>query len=366
MARRRAIAVVLLVGAAALGVAHAAPDAGPVSSAGDAGIPTAVLDAGPSQRAQPVSDPPPAAMEGDARLVAVLSNKGGAPTLVGKSGEMYEPTADMQWRRSGAGGVSTDVRALYRAGGGLFAVGSRAPLFRKRAGLWSAFHLGNRGRSAVSPTRMPMISVGRHIYELTGKSWTRVASAKGAVRALYASRAKQVYLVTTKDQLYVGYKSWRLLPIKLPKGDKIRSIFGLPGKHTLALSAQNRLYLLQAKGARLLPLGPKFRGLRIHATGIIAGKLMLAGHIGSGPKRKSILAEIGTQKLTAVSDLWPLEPGDRFALLYEDKDKRLMVASRQGQIRVQGKDGLWTNGALDVSPPAPPGDFSQSGPARSR
>jgi hypothetical protein len=306
-------------------------------------------------------------MEGNARLVAVLSNKGGAPTLVGKSGEIYEPSADMQWRRSGAGGVSTDVRALYRSNAtGLFAVGSRAPLFRKRAGLWAAFPLGNRGRSAVSPGNAPVISVGRHIYSLSGGSWLRVASAKGAVRALYAGRAKQIYLVTTKDQLYVGYKSWRLLPIKLPAGDKIRSIFGLPGKHTLALSGQNRLYLLQPKGAKLLPLGPALRGLRIHATGVVDGKLLAAGRIGSGPTARSILAEIGSKKVVRISGLWPLEPNDHFALVHEDNEKRLMVASRQGQIRIRSKDGRWINGGLDISPPPPPADFSQSGPARSK
>ncbi len=353
----------LLIGAAALGIANAevpAPvsgpkDAAPLASSGDAGVAPSVV--------QP-SDPAPEAMKGSARLVSLLRSKSGLPTLVGKSGELYEPAADLAWQRGSAGGVSTDVLALYPSGtSDFFAVGSRAPLFRRRAGVWSAFHLGNRGRAAVSSGPAPIIAVGRHLYELTGSSWMRIASAKGKVRALFASRPNQIYLVTTRGQLYVGRKSWRKLSIKLGADDEIRSIVGVPGKQTVALTKKNKLYLLQKKGAKLLTLGPELRGLKIHAMGVAANTVLLAGQLGSGATAKTLLVKVEKNTASAAGELWPLQPGDRFALLYEDPQNRLLVASHQGQLRLREKNGRWRNGEVDIAPPPPPENFTKSGPA---
>jgi hypothetical protein len=341
-----------------------APVSPPIAT--DAGM-TPPADAGVPIPA-PVSDPDPKAMVGNARLVAVLANKSKAPTLVGKSGEIYEPSSDRQWQRVGAGGVSTDVQSIFKTNGeALFAVGSRAPLFRRAGGLWAAFPLGNRGRAAVSPGRQPIISVGRHIYQLQGSSWHRIASARGGIRALYAANANRFYVVTTQDQLFVGgRKSWQRLPITLPAGDQIRAIIGVPGKHTIAVTEQNLTYKLHPKGARLLARDPSLSGLEIHAMGVVSGRLLLAGRLGAAADSKTLLAEISASKMTPLTPLWPLEPDDRFALVYENHEKKLLVGSHQGQLRIQGKDGLWHNGELKLAPPAPPENFKNSTPARSR
>lgn len=310
----------------------------------------------------------PAAMDGNARLVTILRNKAQAPTLIGQSGEMYEPTSELLWQRSGAGGVSTDVQSIFKTStDALFAVGSRAPLFRRAKGLWAAFPLGNKGRAAVSPGRLPIISVGRHIYELSGSSWHRIASARGAVRALYAANANRFYVVTTKNQLFLGgRKSWQAIAIKLPVGDQIRSLIGVPGKQTIALTEQHRLYSLHPKGARLLATGPAFAGLEIHAIGVVDGRLLLAGRQGKGANKKSILVELRKSKLKTLTSLWPLEPDDRFALIHQDYKKRILVGTHQGQVRVQNTDGNWRNGEIQLAPPGPPEDFSKSRPAHSR
>jgi hypothetical protein len=306
-------------------------------------------------------------MVGSARLVAVMPNKTGAPTLVGKSGELYLPRANAKWQRSGAGGVSTDVVSIFKGvGSDLFAVGSRAPLFQWHAGVWSAFHLANDGRSTVSPGALPIISIGRHIYELSGSSWIRIASAKGAIRALHAARANEIYVVTTTGKLFVGRKNWKPLSIPLPAGDQIRAIVGLPGKQEVAVSEQNRLYLLTRKGAKLMSLGPEYRGLEVHTLGVASGKLLLAGRVGVGADQKSILAEVASQKLVTMDKLWPLQSGDQFALLHEDHKHQLIVATRQGQVRIKNQEGTWSNGLLDIAPPPPPENFSGSRPARAK
>ncbi len=350
MELRGAIFTLLLASATAFGVAHAdspAPDAVAVPIPG--------------------SDPPPKAMTGSARLVSILQTKSGAPTLVGQSGELYKPGQDLHWQRDSAGGVSADVLALYRNGSeGLFAVGSRAPLFRRKAGVWSAFHMGNRGRAAVSPGQQDIISIGRHIYQLSGTNWQRVASAKGRIRALYSPHKKQIYVATTRDQLYVGRNGWRKIPIKLVAGDKIRAIAGVPGKATVALTVQNRLYLLGKKGAKLISLGAKFRGLEVHTMGVAKGKLLLAGRLVAGASERTLLLELAKGKLKDIGPLWPLEAEDRFALLYEDGQKRLLVASHRGQVRLRDETGRWRNGVVVLAPPAPPEDFTKSAPALSK
>lgn len=385
----------LLAGAAVLGMGE--PNVAGQEMPVDAGLPTAIdagmpgnasiphslspandaaplADSAPARDAQvaapptPVSDPAPEAMVGNARLVAVLPNKSRAPTLIGKSGEFYEPSSDLQWQRVGAGGVSTDVQSIFKTDGeALFAVGSRAPLFRRASGLWAAFPLGNRGRAAVSPGRLPVISVGRHIYQLSGSSWRRIASARGGIRALFAAKPNRVYVVTTQNQLFVGgSRSWQRVPITLPVGDQIRSLVGLPGKAPLALTDQNHLYALQPKGAKLVTTGPELRGLQIHAMGVAGGRLLLAGRVGASRDGKTVLAEVGKSKIQTLTPLWPLEPDDRFALIYQDHKNRLLVGSHQGQLRVQEKDGQWRNGELRLAPPSPPEDFKHSAPARSR
>lgn len=367
---RGTIAVLLLTGAAALGSAQAeAPSPPPTETPSpppQAAPPLPPVGTG-AALPKKSSVPPPAPMVGSARLVAVMPNKTGAPTLVGKSGELYVPAANLKWQRAGAGGVSTDVVSIFKGvGSDLFAVGSRAPLFQWQAGVWSAFHLANNGRSAVSPGALPTISIGRHIYELIGGSWIRIASAQGAIRALHAARANEIYLVTTTGKLFVGRKNWKPLPITLPAGDQIRAIVGLPGKHEVALTEQNRLYLLTRKGARLMALGPEYRGLEVHTLAVAAGKLLLAGRVGVGAGQKNILAEVESQKLVTTDSLWPLQAGDQFALLHEDHKQGLIVATRQGQVRIKNKDGSWSNGRLDIAPPSPPENFSGSGPARSK
>ena len=211
-----------------------------------------------------------------------------------------------------------------------------------------------------------MISVGRHIYELSKGSWLRVASAKGAVSSLYAATSNRIHVATTRGKLYVGRKSWRQLPLTLPEGDSIRMIVGLPNKHTVALSAQNRLYLLTPKGAKLMALGAQYRGLEVDSLGVAEGKLLLAGRLGTGVDRKSILAELGSQKLVPIDTLWAIAPDDRFAVIHSDHKQRLMVATEQGQVRVKSRNGQWRNGEVDIAPPPAPEDFTRLGPARAK
>jgi hypothetical protein len=357
---------VLLAGAAILGIATPdvtgqelppTADAAPLPDAG-------TVDASAMASVEPLPTP----MDGSARLVAALRNKAQAPTLVGKSGEMYEPSSEMLWQRSGAGGVSTDVQSIFKTNtDALFAVGSRAPLFRRNGGLWAAFPLGNKGRAAVSPGSLPIISVGRHIYQLSGSSWHRIASARGAVRALYAANANRFYVVTTKNQLFLGgRKSWQVLPIALPAGDQVRSLIGVPGKQTFALTVQHRLYSLHPKGARLLAMGPAFAGLEIHAMGAVGGRLLLAGRQSAAKGGKTVLAELVKSKIKMVAPLWPLEPDDHFSLITADHNKGLLVGTHQGQVRVQDTDGKWRTGEVQLAPPGPPEDFSKSVPARSK
>src|SRR5690606_30772019 len=50
--------------------------------------------------------------------------------LLGRSGQIYEPNGEGGWRRRERGGVGCAVQAAMRLGGDLWAVCSRAPLFR--------------------------------------------------------------------------------------------------------------------------------------------------------------------------------------------------------------------------------------------
>ena len=265
------------------------------------------------------------------------------------------------------------MEGVFRNSSGvLFAVGSMAPLFRRATNLWAAYSLGSRGQCSVSPGHLPIISVGRHIYELANQGWQRIASARGKITLLWASTTKRFYVQLNNgqnnSQLAVGGRNgaWRSLPLTLADDDQIRLLVGIPGKHAVAISEKNLVYALGPKKPRRIALGPELRGLTIHSAAAIGGRLLLAGQVGAAPTARSVLAEIGPTQVTLAEELWPLEADDYFAVLLLDASKRLLVASHHGQLRVQEVDGSWRNGKLEIDEPPPPIDISGRGPARAR
>lgn len=301
----------------------------------------------------------------EARLVSVVPTDGAAPTLVGESGELYEPSGELQWRRRHAGGVSVTVAAVYRSVQGvLYAVGQRAPLFRLEKGAWSMYPLVQRGKARASSGDLGIFAVHRTIYELGQGGFRKIATAKGTVSALWASSAKRLYVVTDEQSLWSGNSSsWRPIRLPLDKGEAITDVVGVTGHDAIALTTSHRLFKVDGKNARQISMGEELQGLTVHALADVHGRLLLAGVLGSGAEQSSVLAEVSKGAVQKIAELWPLKEDDRFALLASTPDLGILVATRRGQLQVLGKDGTWRPGQLHTDPPKGPTPADGRAPA---
>lgn len=322
--------------------------------AADAGV-TPANAVAPADAATPAAhEVLPAPMEVSARIVAFLDSKKGL-LLFGHSGQIYQETGPLQWRREGDGGVSASVLGAFEgADGTIYAVGTRSPLFARTNGLWSASPLVNRGSSAVSLGPTPVISSGRHVYQLQAKGWQRIASTKSRLRALWTANAKRIYVATARNVIAVGGpRSWKSLAApSFSDGEEVRQIIGLGnGKQVVAITNQNKVLALGASKATALPFTAGLENFDIHTYGVSQGSVILAGQAGVPGARRSVLARVEGGKVRFDMELWPLTEGDRFALLRADGDG-LLIVSHQGQVRQMSTAGVWTNGMIEVKVPA--------------
>ncbi len=299
-----------------------------------------------------------------ARLVAILPGTG-APTLVGESGQLYEPSANMQWRRKVAGGVSVRVERIYRSVQGvLYAVGQKAPLFQMQDGAWSMYSLVRRGSACGSSGDLPIFAVERSIYELGQKGFHKIASAKASVKALWASSAAKLFVITGDQELWTGGKtSWKQVPLSLGEKERVVQLAGLPGKDALLFTSNNRLFQVSTTKATEIPMPADLSGFRIHTLGAVNGRMLLAGELGSATEQVTILATVEGGSVRRLSQMWALGPEDRFALIAPYQKAQVLVASYSGQLGVLNEDGSWQSGRVDTRPPEGPALRADQAPA---
>jgi hypothetical protein len=303
-------------------------------------------------------------------VAALTEGKDKLPSLVGRSGALYVHTKTgdgHQWKRQHAGGVSTNVQAVYRTGEQLYAVGHLAPLFRREGALWSVYPLGNRGDTRASRGPDAIISIGRHLYQLNEEgAWKHIGSTRRSIRSVYAQSPKLIYAATEDGSLWKGSRrAWKQESLTLPANDQIKWIIG-SGKLVLLISEQHGVWARQPKGWKQLQEIP----LEIQAAGSAHGKVFLAG---TTPKSnagesgtESMLFEIDSSLKVSKKELWQLEEGDHFSLIQEASEQRLVVVSHHGTLQIRDAGGQWLAGQVSLAPPPPPQDFKGRGPAKAR
>ena len=366
------IASLSLLGGAAETL-NAQPESAPTADSAPPSTPPAAPPSTPPAappKAQPASDPYPAAPKFDAQLTSVLRGKGGSITLVGRSGQQYEPAGDLAWQRIGSGGVSVSVTRMFRGGNGkLYAAGNRAPLFAQEDGLWSGYSLARKGPSAASSGSAPIIAMRRQLYELGATGWRALAITPAVVKHLWAASATRVFFADVDGQLWSGRGAgWQRIAITLAPGESIAEVHGLAGKLAVALTSKGRVFSLNKRTARLVSTGSLGSELHVEALGVVGGRLLAAAQYPDKPpsaEAKTVLLEVGQDALTQIEELWPLAAGDRFSILTEHAGE-LLVATSKGQVRTKLADDRWKNVSLSEKPLDPALRFPRSGPARAR
>jgi hypothetical protein len=273
--------------------------------------------------------------------------------LIGPSGEVYEPAAAATWNRRSGGGIASDVAGAALGAGDLYAVGRSTPLYRRRAGVWQALRLGQRGPVLWGTGPTPSLAVGRHVFILGRGGWTRVGQAAMAVTSLWATADRDVVLIA-------GGAPWRLRGssfVRVPRPAIASAVFGTIGPWLL--SAGTAIGLGRPRAVVPLSAGAV-------RTAMIAGD---AVWFVIAPPTGPLVLERHVQPATATARRPPIQIiatpvaiDAAIAAVLVDRIGRALIVTRDGGVQVWA-DGAWTAGAVsDALPPSRAG----AGPARTR
>jgi hypothetical protein len=303
----------------------------------------------------------PRANAGPALAAVALPDGGDVRTaiLVGPSGEVYEPAGPATWTRRSGGGIAADVIAAATANGELFAIGRSTPLYRRRAGVWQAVRLGQRGGIVWGTGPLPALAVGRHVFVLSRTGWTRAGQAPPAVTAVWATAERDIVVAA-------GGALWRLRGGGFARVPKPAAATGVFGDAPWALTDGAAIDLTRPRAVAPLSTGP----IAAAAAAGDAVWFLIALPDGSFVLERHpappVLARRPTVRpaprppiqLTAV----PVPAGALITGLVVDRLGRALILTRDGAVQVWA-DGAWTAGTVgDALPPPRTG----AGPARTR
>jgi hypothetical protein len=292
-----------------------------------------------------------------------------ASTLVGRSGQLYLPQKQGGWKREGRGGIACDIRGAFRLSGALWAACSRAPMFARDKGMWSARPLPNRGRTRVAwAGGDPIVSVGRHIYTWRG-DWKRRSSSPGRIKSLHAETASQLVAVTTRRQLIRSSgNNWSVVvdaPGRRDKNaDPPERVFGSTSA-SYAISEKGVIAEVDRSRLKPLSLPAGVSSIEVGATvGLPGGEVLAAAVLVKGGQRRRTLLRFRGPAIE--TDTGPtLSASERVTLLYVQGADTLLATNR-GRVFVRDASGAWTAQTIDNQLPAPVArPTANSGPAKS-
>jgi hypothetical protein len=227
-----------------------------------------------------------------------------ASTLVGPSGQVWQPDGHGAWTRD-AGGGGADAGGGGRAQ--LVVVGKATPAYRLDPDGWQALRLGERGKTVMGGGPHPAFAIGRNVFVWKAKAWVRVGAAPAGIVALWAGSDSKVY-VAGADRL------WRLAGKRLVDHATASVTRFASGAAPLAIAADGALFDVAAKaaapvvlgGERLTPLAATARRRRVGGAPprpILARRVR--GQEVAAPASPTTIARAGRPADGTCSCRWP-------------------------------------------------------------
>jgi hypothetical protein len=198
-----------------------------------------------------------------------------ASTLVGPSGQVWQPDGKGGWTRGGPGGVAADVGGAVVATQ-LVVVGKATPAYRLDPDGWRALRLGERGKTVMGVGPHPAFAIGRNVFVWKAKAWVRVGDRAGGRRRAVGQPA------TASSTSPAPIVVWRLAgkAARRARGrEPSRGFATGVGAGAWAVTADGALYDVAAKaaapvtlaGERLAPVVADHRARR-HRLGVRAAR----------------------------------------------------------------------------------------------
>ncbi|MBK7071034.1 MAG: hypothetical protein IPH44_01925 [Myxococcales bacterium] len=269
-----------------------------------------------------------------------------ASTLVGPSGQVWQPDGHGAWTRDAGGGVAADVGGAVVAAQ-LVVVGKATPAYRLDPDGWQALRLGERGKTVMGGGPHPAFAIGRNVFVWKAKAWVRVGAAPAGIVALWAGSDSKVY-VAGADRL------WRLAGKRLVDHATASVTRFASGAAPLAIAADGALFDVAAKAAAPVVLGGE-RLTPLAATTAPDGAAWVFARRAAGPilarRVRGAWQEVAAP---AVAD------DDRPLALAVHADGTVFLPLASGAVWLQ-RGGAWSQATLTApAPPPRPGP----GPAR--
>ncbi len=283
---------------------------------------------------------PPAAAPDDVRQ----------STLIGPSGQLWEPDGAGSWVRRTEGGVAADVMGATRAAGMLVVAGRATPFYRRDGDRWLSMRLGERGRTLIANGPRAAVAIGRQVFVHTGTAWKRIATAGRPFKALWAASETRVFAGSELGVVRLvggGFVAHATTPIVA---------FG-SGATPWAVTSDGGVLDLTTRRVHR----PSAAGVAVAASQVTIGADGTAWVLG---RTTAGVALVRLRKGTwTVAPPPPLGAADVAVALAVDRAGRLLVATRGGAVFVGAADGTWMQGTLTEALPAP---HAGPGPARTR
>ena len=119
-------------------------------------------------------------------------------TLIGPSGQVYEPSGDAAtWTRHVFGGNAADVTGAVRDDNAIFVAGRGTPLYRFADATWRAVRMGQRGKTILGNGPRAAVAIGRQVFVADQGAWLRLAEAPGNVVAVWAASKQRAFIATS-------------------------------------------------------------------------------------------------------------------------------------------------------------------------
>lgn len=259
-------------------------------------------------------------------------------TLIGPSGQVYEPDGTGAWIHRVPGGMAADVTAAMRLAGNIVVTGRAAPMYAFDGKLWKAAPIGQRGRVLVAAGPVPCIAIGAQIFVFEKKGWVRVATAPAPIVALWAGSKTNLRIATATEVWTLRGGAFQ----KLAPATVATAFVGVNAP--LAVTASGLVEIDKAKAPVLAAL----TDLVGSAGAPKGGDTWLVTAPAGAPLA---LTRLHAGKLAPAIPT-PLAAGAALADVSVDSAGRVLLVTRAGEVHLwDGK--AWSVGTLRTELPAP-------------
>ena len=276
-------------------------------------------------------------------------------TLIGPSGQVYEPSGDSAtWTRHALGGIAADVTGATRADNAIVVAGRGTPMYRFADATWRAVRIGQRGKTVLGNGPHAAVAIGRQVFVSDHNEWLRIAEAPANVTALWAGSKQRIFIATAGGVFSSSGKEFT----KVSPLVALAFVNGAEPASEPWLMTATSLAPLRSSGKSRHAITPGDDASIVAATIAPDGTAFMLARIGSATTLSIISDASGARHTTSTT----IAADAQIAVFVVDRTGKLAIITRTGDIEIFDGQSWHPGTLIDAVAPAHPG----VGPATTR